>query len=390
MSNSQRRNAIEYIASRAGVSEQQAAHWIDQLDYRHTNNQLELKTELPNQIVEEQMLQLLYAAINSAHEMVIITDARPNIGDEQIIYVNKGVERVSGYSRKELIGENPKIFQGPKTDRKTINRLRKRLTAGKHVEGETFNYRKDGSKYRVRWSIDPIRDEAGDITHFISVQQDVTDEWEQKKKLEQMVEERESLLSEIHHRVKNNLAVIAGLLELQSAQSDSRETQKILGESMNRIQSIATLHEKLYETGDYDNIHLPEYIDGLLQHLIKTMDPGHLDLTIHKNIDDVSLSVNKAVSLALVLNELVTNSFKHGFENRDQGGLWISLNRSSDLFILEVEDDGVGLPDDLKIDQLQSLGLRLIDTLCEQLEGEYTLENREPGTRFRLEFKSSD
>lgn len=377
-----RKSAIKYIASISDMSEAQAAKLIDQLDNRKTNT----GKKHPNNINEGQMLRLLYAAVDSAQEMILITDARDRIGDEKIIYANKGAVEVTGYSREELIGQNPKIFQGEDTETETIERLRKQLSAGYRFEGETFNYRKDGSRYRVRWSIDPIKDSAGNITHFISVQQDVTKQWEQTKKLERIIQERESLLKEIHHRVKNNLAVITGLLELQSAKAHSSEMEDILTESINRIQSIATLHEKLYETGDYNNISLPEYISGLLQHLIQTMSTAKIDVTLNTDISDLTLSVNRAVPLALILNELVTNSFKHGFIDQDEGTLWVTLENVSDRLKLTVADDGVGLPEDFDINQLQSLGLRLISTLCSQLEGEYEFQDRNPGTKFVLSF----
>ncbi|MFH5833907.1 sensor histidine kinase [Halalkalibaculum sp. DA384] len=388
-SNSRRQSAIRYIAYVSGMSEKQAELLIDQLEKQKSPLPGQPENRFKNGMDQHQMLRLLYAAIDSAEEMILITDARDRIGDEKIIYVNKGLEKVTGYSREELIGENPRIFQGPDTEPETIERLRERLSAGKRFEGETFNYRKDGSKYRVRWSIDPIKNSDGEITHFISVQQDVTPQWEQKERLEKIVEERESLLKEIHHRVKNNLAVITGLLELQSANTNSEETQNILTESINRIQSIATLHEKLYETGDYSNISLPDYISGLLHYLIQTMNAEGRDITLDTDIADITLPVTRAVPLALILNELVTNSYKHGFEGRDEGHIWVSLNEDSGNLVLTVADDGAGLPDDLEIEQLQSLGLRLISTLCTQLEGEYTFTDRDPGTKFRLVFPLS-
>lgn len=385
-----RRAAIEYLASQPSVSEEEAEEIIKQFEGDASPSQ---RGDLgfSKLLKREKMLHLLSSAIDSTSEMVIITDAREQIGDEKIIYVNDGVTNVTGYSKEELIGANPKILQGPDTNTETLAHLREQLAAGNHFEGETFNYRKDGSRYRVRWNIDPIRNESGEITHFVSVQRDVTSQWKQKKKLEVMVEERDSLLNEIHHRVKNNLAVITGLLDLQAAKSGSEETQIILSESINRIQSIATLHEKLYQTGDFRNILLPKYLSELIDHLIDTMSSDKLQITAHTDIADATLPVTEAVPLALILNELITNSFKHGFEDRAESTLWITLNHDSGHFHLTVADDGVGLPEDLEIEELNSLGLRLIDTLCSQLGAEYSFENREPtGTEFILEFEVSN
>ncbi|MDR8393878.1 PAS domain S-box protein [Aliifodinibius sp. S!AR15-10] len=375
---SDRKTAIRYITSISGKTEEEAGQLLNQLEQYPETKEMGVD--------EEELFPLLNTAIDATRDMLLITDARKQIGDEKIIYVNKGVEQVTGYSREELIGKNPKIFQGPETEKATIDRLRKKLAAGERFVGETFNYKKDGSKYRVRWSIDPIRDEEGEITHFISIQQDVTSEWEQKNRLEKTLDERESLLNEIHHRVKNNLAVISGLLDLQSAKSSSEETKKILSESVNRIQSIATLHEKLYETGNFNDIYLPEYIEGLLEHLVKTMSDQTTDITTKIDIADARLSVSNAVPLALIINELVTNSFQHGFQHREEGTLEISLDHDKEKFELTVADNGVGLPEELDVENLDSLGLRLIETLCNQLNGKYEFEKRNPGTRFKMMF----
>ncbi len=369
------------------MSDHDTRQFLDRLETRDTNRINDILPDLLDGLGKGQMLELLYTAIDSAHEMVVITDARNRIGDEKIIYVNNSMERVTGYTKEELIGENPKIFQGPDTDKETIQRLRKKLSQGKHFEGETFNYRKDGSMYRVRWSIDPIRDEQGEITHFVSVQQDVTDQWRQKKKLEDMVKERELLLKEIHHRVKNNLAVIAGLLQLQSDKTNSEETRHILSESINRIQSIATLHEKLYKTDDFNNIFLPDYFKDLLEQLINSMEQNEMNIATNTDIAKITIPVSKAVPLSLIFNELVTNSIKHGFEEQDEGTIRISVDQTNDIVTMRVSDNGIGFPDDLEIEKLQSLGLRLIDTLCKQLQGEYEFENRNPGTGFILRFK---
>ncbi|MDZ7695167.1 MAG: histidine kinase dimerization/phosphoacceptor domain -containing protein [Balneolaceae bacterium] len=378
---------IEYISSNSDMSEEEAADLLENLETTNDFPQFKNQPDTSNMIEKKQMLKLLYAAVDSAREMVIITDAREEIGQEEIIYANRGVEEITGYTQEELIGNNPKMLQGPETDQSEIDRLVENLSNGERFTGETFNYRKDGTTYRVRWSIDPIYNDDGDITHFVSLQQNVTEEWERKKKLQQIIEERESLLSEIHHRLKNNLAVIIGLLDLQAAKTSSEETKNILSECINRIQSIATLHEKLYETGDFENISLNSYITELIEHLVQTLSSHDMDISIREDIADISLPSDKAVTLALIINEVFTNSFKHGFKGVKEGRLWITLNHESDHIDLTISDDGVGLPDDLDLANINTLGMRLIHTLCTQLGGQYTFENRDPGTTFFLEFE---
>ncbi|MDX1637100.1 MAG: histidine kinase dimerization/phosphoacceptor domain -containing protein [Balneolaceae bacterium] len=378
--------AIQYISSISGLTKEQTNLLLERIEQF---DQQASVSRLLKQISSKHMLKLLFSAVESAHDMIMITDAPDEIGQEKIIYVNRGMTEITGYSREELLGSSPKMLRGPDTEQDTIDRLRTQLAEGQSFEGETFNYRKDGSRYRVRWSIDPVYNDRDEITHFIAVQQDITAQWEQRRRLEQMLEERDSLLSEIHHRVKNNLAVISGLLELQSAKTKSPETRAILEESINRIQSIATLHEKLYETGDFSDIALPRYISGLLDHLMKTMDGSSGNITLEQEIVDAIISVEQAVPLALILNELVTNALKHAFDEGEKGRIRVQIENDDGFLILNVSDNGSGMPDELEIEELNSLGLRLIDTLSKQLGGEYHFEERDTGTFFTLRFNTA-
>src|SRR5699024_3877419 len=153
-------------------------------------------------------LNLLSKAIETTEEMIIITNVKENIGEEEIRYVNKGFENGTGYSSEEVLGKNPSLLEGPDTDPEGVRQLVANLPQGKRFEGEAFYYRKNGSRFRLHWSIDPVTDQTGNITHFVSVQRDVTQQWQQQQLLEQLVADREARLTEIHHRIKNNLAIV--------------------------------------------------------------------------------------------------------------------------------------------------------------------------------------
>ncbi len=339
---------------------------------------------------EGKLSRILLKAIETTTEMVVVTDAPEKIGNEKILFVNKAFEKVTQYSKEEVLGRAPSFLQGPKTDKKVIDRLVERLSAGKHFEGETFNYKKDGTTYRLRWSIDPIRDEEGKITHFVSVQNDITEEWERRQKLQKIIDEREMLIKETHHRIKNNLATITGLLELQIMQSESDEVRKVLSESMNRVQSIASIHEKLYETEGLASISLDVYIRDLVEQLRDSMESiGNSktsEIEFKLNLSPISLTMRQSVPLGLIINELVTNAHKHAFDNDHTGSVTISCEEKDQKVFLEVKDNGKGLPKDLDIHGTDSLGLKLIDTLSQQLEAEYSLSS-DNGTRFHMSFK---
>lgn len=341
---------------------------------------------------EIDVFKIFLKSIETINEMVMVTDAPDKIGDEKIIYVNSAFEKVTQYSREEIVGKSPSVLQGPDTDREVIDELVEKLSRGEHFEGETFNYRKDGSTYRVRWSIDPIRNEEGEITHFVSVQRDVTEEWNQRKQLEEVINERETLVKETHHRIKNNLATITGLLELQAMKSDSEEVRKVLSDSMNRVKSIASLHEKLYETEGLSSIQLDLYIKDLVDQLASSLNnlgrTSEIDFEL--DLEAVTLGTRQAVPLGLIVNELITNAHKHAFDDDEENGMIsVSCKTEDEKIHLQVSDNGKGLPDDIEKLSADSLGLNLIETLCAQLDADHEFIS-DNGTRFTMTFGKTD
>lgn len=342
-------------------------------------------TEFVEQKVQ---LDLLKKAIDSTQEMVVITNAKNRIGEEEILYVNKGFEQTTGYSREEVLGKNPSLLQGPDTERAVINELVDKLSEGEQFVGETFNYRKDGSRFRLRWHIDPVKDETGNITHYISIQRDVTDEWQQKQHLEQLIADREAVLKEIHHRIKNNLAVISGLLELQTLQRPSEETQEILLQSMNRIKSIAILHETLYKTDSFSEIQLDSYFTEIAVQVTDAFITDEHNITVETDIAPVSLTDLQAMPSGLILNEVITNSCKHAFKDIKECIIRIEVkgDTEEEPLRIRVSDNGCGLPDNFNIKQQNTLGLNLIHTLCQQLNAEYSFDSSSKGTTFSMSF----
>ncbi len=347
--------------------------------------------ELQENILDERdsndkISDILLKAIETTSEMVVITDAPDKIGNEQVVFVNEAFERITQYSRDEVMGKSLSLLQGPKTDPEVIEELVQKLSDNKRFEGETFNYKKDGTPYRVHWSIDPIYNEEGDITHFVSVQRDLTNDWEREQKMKKMIEEREALIKETHHRIKNNLATITGLLELQIMKSNSQEVTNVLSESMNRVQSIASIHEKLYQTEGLASINLENYINDLVEQLGESMENlgGNSNISFNLNLASISLNTRQAVPLGLILNELITNANKHAFDE-DGGTIAISCYEQENEIHVTVNDDGKGLPDDLDMQNTKSLGLKLVETLCNQLDAEYTLRS-DNGVHFEMKF----
>ena len=209
----------------------------------------------------------------------------------------------------------------------------------------------------------------------------------QNESIKKQKEEKEVLLKEIHHRVKNNLQVINSLIRLQCAYTDDQVALDLFDECQNRIISMALIHEKMYESHDLSNVNIQEYIAELSQNLLRSY-------RLHKNVEldiDVSvktLTLDTLIPLGLLLNELISNSLKHAFlDDKEDGVITVKLDRdsSSGKFVLEIGDNGIGLPNDFTFNSALTLGIELVVTLSSQLDG--TIERIEkPGSHFRIEF----
>lgn len=220
-------------------------------------------------------------------------------------------------------------------------------------------------------------------------QQILLEENKNRKEAENCVKEslaqKEVLLSEIHHRVKNNLAVINGLLELQSAYLQDKNAVNIIKESQNRIKSIALLHEKLYENKTLDEVNLKTYTDQLIDFIKISLTKKDKQIIISTNIDTINLAMDKAMPFALIINELISNSYKHAFKTKNSGQIFITFVKNKEGYILNYSDDGIGFEYSENVKK-NSLGLNLIETFSQQLKGKTTFLNNGPGMEFKLQF----
>jgi two-component sensor histidine kinase/HAMP domain-containing protein len=213
---------------------------------------------------------------------------------------------------------------------------------------------------------------------------------QEKEKLERANERIKVLIKEIHHRVKNNLQVVASLLRLQSETIEDEKLQQVFGQSQSRVASMALIHEKLYKGDDLAEIDIGQYIKELFAELIQlnnVRDSIRYQTTVDKGI---ALDLDTMVPLGLVLNELITNSFKHAFPGRDQGMINLLLHRVADNeFELIYSDNGVGIPQEKLSAEGATLGMSLIDSLVEQLNGYLTVESDGDGTRYHIRFRTN-
>ncbi len=222
----------------------------------------------------------------------------------------------------------------------------------------------------------------------IVITRDVTDKVEFETQLIESVNEKEILLKEVHHRVKNNLQVISSILNLQSSYVEDEKTLEIINESQNRIRSMSYIHESLYKTKDFSSINFRDYITNLVQNLVHSYQIHTGKTELNLTIDAVELVLDQAIPCGLILNELVSNSLKYAYPN-GQGLIEIAIKEENEKVVIRVEDFGVGLPEAFKIEESESLGLGLVDTLVEQLNGELILKT-DNGTKYLIIFEKQD
>lgn len=303
--------------------------------------------------------------------------------DGTIVDCNARACTLFGYTRDEMIGMKTKKLT-PREFKDTFpTEITPDITTGTEVLQRNYK-KKDGTTFPSEINTKLYHHDNKD--HLIAYVRDISEQVEYQETIEQSLREKNTLLAEVHHRVKNNLAVISGLLEMQAFNAENEQIADELKESQSRIQSIATVHETLYQSESFSDIALDACIEDLVSYISDTFAHEGSQINFDKNIEPISLTVKQAVPCGLLLNELLTNAYKHAFKGLEKGTIIIKLSQKNKKIHLEIGDDGVGLPHDFNIKKSSSLGMTLINTLVRQLGGSLTIET-EPDTCFRITFE---
>ena len=235
------------------------------------------------------------------------------------------------------------------------------------------------------WSLED-QDFAASISYMVSLSLETSKREEAQKQITHSLEEKEILLREVHHRVKNNMQIIVSLLNLQSNTIKNREMKDIFKESQNRVRSMSMIHEEVYQSDDLAKIDFQSYIKHFIKSLSQTYSTGLNNVGWMGDIDEVKLNIETSIPCGLILNELLSNSLKHAFKDGKDGKIWVKLKEEHDEIRLEVTDNGTGLPDDFQLEKTSTLGLELVKNLVKQLNGKIEVKN-ENGTSFIITFK---
>ncbi|NVB79834.1 MAG: PAS domain S-box protein [Kofleriaceae bacterium] len=299
---------------------------------------------------------------------------------------NPAAEKMFGYTAAEVVGHHADMLVPPGLASR-LDRMVAAVGARERLETyELVHQRKDGSTFDGSGTMSSIVDHRGHVIGVSKVLRDTTEQKRARDQLRDSLREKEVLLREIHHRVKNNLQVISSLLNLQVASVPSEVARKGLIESQSRIQSMALLHQLLYQSKDLARIELGDYLRALLSYLATTYDALDRSIRCVVEAPSVLLDLDRAIPCGLIVNELVTNSLRHAFPSGRGGHITVEVTEVEvDRLRLEVQDDGVGIPADITPETSPSFGLQIARSLTQQLDGIVQIF-RTGGTQIRVEF----
>lgn len=342
----------------------------------------------------------------SAGDAIVIINAEAT-ATGQIVSANMAAANLHGYSIDEIQALNVTDLYPPENVKEASVRLLLVLS-GEKIKAEVTHRRKDGTVFPVEVSAGLFYVE--DHKYVLAFYRDITERKQAEMNIQAALKDKDVLMMEIHHRVKNNMQIIISLLKLQSKYFHNNEIVDKFNETQNRVKAMALIHDKLYMTEKYSNFSYARYINDLATDLIKYYRISAPNVSVSIDVDDINLGIGAAVHIGLIINELISNSMKYAFPGNTQGNIGIVFHEISECdtskpelkpeaqtmksnkiktyYELVVSDNGVGLPPDLDIRDIKTLGLLLVTSLAEnQLHGKIEMD-RTRGTKFRIVFSS--
>jgi PAS domain S-box-containing protein len=328
---------------------------------------------------QEETARLALIAKNT-NNLVVITGA-----DRKIQWVNESFLRTTGYSQREVVGRSPGEFlQGPETDPATVSFVREKLDRQEPVKFEIINYKKNGEKYWLDIEIQPVFNASGELDYFIGMQSNITERKLADDSLKESLKEKENLIKEIHHRVKNNLQLISSILYLKMSGMHQSDMKDFLEDTRQKIRSIALIHERLLQSGSMHQVDVSDYLSKLILDIQMSLVSQTSPIHIHAHIAPVQTSLDVAINCGLILNELITNAIKHAFPERRGGDVSVAFEETTEGFLFTVTDNGIGLPVAVQPGK-GGFGMQLLDVFLRQLKANVVVE-RDAGTTYIIRF----
>lgn len=339
-------------------------------------------------------------AVHATRMPMVISDPRQH--DNPIVFVNDAFLALCGFNRSEVMGRNCRFLQGPDTDQRAVAAIRAALAVGEDVSVELLNYRKDGTTFWNALYISPVFGESGELQFFFASQFDVTDRKDRElaalegrdffenaveqrtNELKLALEQKTLLLHEVDHRVKNNLQMIASLIKSQARSSGDPAAKEALQSTLARVEALGSVHRRLYQSQDLSTFSVSDFIREIAGGLVASSGRSGIGLDLDlDDLDDLDVPAGLASPIALLVNELMTNSLKHGFpDHHAVGTLKVMTRTFADRTEIVVEDDGVGMAPGAEVKA--TFGRRLVESLVRQMRGQIVVTAAEPGTLSRV------
>lgn len=336
---------------------------------------IEEKAEKKKRINAENRFKKL---IESARD-IIFTVTRGGI----ITSLNNAFEKLTGWDREMWIGRGLIGLVHPDDLNKTQNLM---LSAFKNENIEVFETRLlnyAGSYITVESLVTPVND-GGNISELLSILRDVTERKKSEQVVKQSLREKEILLKEVHHRVKNNLQIISGLLKMQLENIDDPRVIRVINEIQSRVMSMALIHQSFIQSSNFSEVDFKFYTEKLVNNLVNVYTVNSKNINIDLNVEKYTLGIDIAIPCGLIINEIVSNSLQHAFNN-SEGKISLSFKKTGDTFILHIKDNGKGLARDFDIEKCTTIGMVIIRVLVMQIDGVLNI-NSENGTEYLIEF----
>ena len=329
----------------------------------------------------QQERQYRFLAENSIDFITMIDDKKNRI------YASQSSSGIYGYTPDEMLQKNPYDLTHPDfifyCEQNFLEMLKTRTERQLVYQAK----KSDGTFFWVESIMNPVFDQiTGAFKEIVGVTRDIQERKTNELKIMESTRQKENLLREIHHRVKNNFAILVSLTNMQIDQSKNPELRQSLINLQLRIRTMALVHEMLYRSNDLEKISIPDYLRSLASMVTGTYNRRDVQFLLES--DEAVMDIESAIPLGLVINEILTNAIKHAFPGERSGNVRIRLKNNEDgLFYLTIQDDGIGLPDNFILEKTRTMGLQIVQILEQQLEGKATLENNH-GTLFTLSFRN--
>ncbi|MBD0266421.1 MAG: PAS domain S-box protein, partial [Tolypothrix sp. T3-bin4] len=335
----------------------------------------------------EQMLELQAIITRNMAEGLCLVRAT----DAIIVYANPKFELMFGYETGELIGQHVSILNYGDEHAKPedVNQaIRTAVLQNGEATYEVHNLKKDGTPFWCSATTSVFEHpEYGSV--LVAVHQDITEHKQAEEKIKASLKEKEVLLKEIHHRVKNNLGIVSSLLQMQCRRIQDPVVAATLRDSQNRIASIALVHEKLYRSEDLADIDFAQYIPDLTTHLFDSYNVSSSQIQLKIQVDHASLDIETAIPCGLIINELFSNALKYAFVGNLGGEIEVKFYQECESNLtLIIRDNGIGLPENFDTKKAKTLGITLVHGLVKQLGGKLEIDSQQ-GTKFKITFKNS-